>query len=105
MLCSLTAFLYLHAVHCTYSVYHCTGPLLHEAAVAGVQIMPYHCRLDPLTATVQLLGLLPFVDTYANPTLDSTDTVESTGVKGKRKRTKKVEDKNATSIMDMTTEG
>lgn len=73
--------------------------------MAGVQIMPYHCRLDPITATVQLLGLLPFVDTYANPTVDSTNTAENTQIKGKRKRNKQAEDKDATSIMDMTTGG
>jgi hypothetical protein len=67
--------------------------------------MPYHCRLDPLTATVQLLGLLPFIDTYKNPAVDSTHVVDSVAKKGNRKRTKKAEDKNATSIMDMTTEG
>jgi hypothetical protein len=73
--------------------------------VAGVQIMPYHCRLDPLTATVQLLGLLPFVDTYANPTVDNTNTVEGTKKTRKRKRTVNVQDMNASTIMDMTTEG
>ena len=38
--------------------------LLHEASVAGVHILPYHCRLDPSAGTVSLLGRLPFVDTY-----------------------------------------
>ena len=42
------------------------GPALHEAAAAGVLILPYHCRLDPEAGTVSLQGRIPFVDTYAD---------------------------------------
>ena len=47
------------------------GPLLHEAAVAGVLILPYHCRLDPEDGTVTLLGKLPFIDKFDSNVYDN----------------------------------
>ena len=38
--------------------------LLSQAYKAGVQILPYHCRLDPASGVITLLGKLPFIDTY-----------------------------------------
>ena len=72
------------------------GPLLHDAFTAGVQILPYHCRLDPKEGTVTLLGRLPFVDKYINrpfvvPTPKSTkkrgSTAETKKIKGNIKQT------------------
>ena len=83
------------------------GPLLHEAFVAGVKILPYHCRLNPHTATVELLGRLPFIDLHT----DSTDKTENEvkevkkqimSVK-KRKLKKDNMIENVSRISDMTT--
>ena len=79
--------------------------MLHEAAVTGVHILPYHCRLNPHTATVELLGRLPFIDLHT----DSTDKTE-TDVKeikkqiaDKKRKTKKDEKvSGVSSITDMT---
>ena len=91
----------------------CSGPLLHEAAAAGVQIIPYSCRLNPLTSSVELLGRLPFIDMYADIKTDistssiennrnfDTDASDKIDNKKKKKRTKKYDDN--TTIMDMTT--
>lgn len=83
-----------------------SGPLLHKAFVAGVKILPYHCRLNPHTATVELLGRLPFIDLHP----DSTDKTESEVKETKKqlmstkKRKLKKDDKieNVSRISDMT---
>ena len=82
-----------------------SGPLLHQAAVTGVHILPYHCRLNPHTATVELLGRLPFIDLHT----DSTDKTESNvkeinnQISDKRRKTKKDEKVSGVStITDMT---
>ncbi len=48
--------------------------LLHEAAAAGVVVLPYRCALDPEAGTVTLLDRLPFVDTYDPNTVDKSPT-------------------------------
>ena len=90
------------------------GPLLHEAALAGVQIIPYSCRLNPHTKSVELLDRLPFIDTYADmstgPSLllarKNKLSDEEINEKERNKRSKKRIKKEVeiTSIMDMTTE-
>ena len=100
-----------------------SGPLLHLAHTAGVLILPYHCRLDPEEGTVELLGRIPFIDTYANMGTDSkygetktditNDTIDAeinikrsslkkTNIPKKRMKTNQTE--YSTSISDMTTE-
>ena len=90
------------------------GPLLHEAALAGVQIIPYSCRLDPQTQSVELLDRLPFIDTYADmstapsPLLARKNKLSHEEInkkernKSSKKRIKK--EVEITSITDMTTE-
>ena len=82
-----------------------SGPLLHEAAVTGVHILPYHCRLNPHTATVELLGRLPFIDLHT----DGTDKKESDvkemkkQLSDKKRKTRKDEIvSGVSSITDMT---
>ena len=98
-----------------------SGPLLHLAHTVGVIILPYHCRLDPEEGTVELLGRMKFVDTYADIDskygeiktdiiADTTKTekrakktgVDNSNVPKKRKRISKLE--FSSSITDMTTE-
>ena len=65
------------------------GPLLHDAFTAGVQILPYHCRLDPKDGTVTLLGRLPFVDKFIDrPYVDPTP--KKSNKKGSAAETKKI---------------
>ena len=90
------------------------GPLLHEAALEGVQIIPYRCRLNPHTRSVELLHRLPFIDTYADVSTEPSSLIASKnklsneeingkeGNKVSKKRIKK--EINITSIMDMTTD-
>jgi DNA-binding sugar fermentation-stimulating protein len=71
------------------------GPLLHKAYLAGVEVLPYHCRLDPVSGTVTLLGRLSFidkeVDVEVEDSLQSSSSSTSTTA-GTMTKTKKVKD-------------
>lgn len=83
------------------------GPLLHEAFVAGVKILPYHCRLNPHTATVELLGRLPFIDLHTDSTVETENEVKETKkqLMSIKKRKLKKDDmiESVSSVGDMTT--
>mmetsp|Transcript_17866 Transcript_17866/g.17192 ORF Transcript_17866/g.17192 Transcript_17866/m.17192 type:complete len:134 (+) Transcript_17866:1027-1428(+) len=85
------------------------GVLLHEAFVAGVSILPYHCRLDPTKGTVELLGRLPFIDLYSNGIVIKAvkrkkRTVPAIEGNLSPRKKIKVESVVGSSIMDMTVE-
>ena len=82
-----------------------SGPLLHEAAETGVHILPYHCRLNPHTATVELLGRLPFIDVHTGSTDKKESDVKEIKkvISGKKRNSKKDEIvSGVSSITDMT---
>ena len=86
------------------------GPLLHDAHEAGVLILPYHCRLDPSSSSVTLLGRLPFVDLYATSISTDmmkepcTDDIVSSVVKNNTKKAKIKIERSVSTITDMTTD-
>jgi len=45
------------------------GKLLSQASQAGVRILPYVCKLDPVDGTIELIRQIPFVDTYLDLSL------------------------------------
>jgi DNA-binding sugar fermentation-stimulating protein len=45
------------------------GKLLSRASQAGVRILPYVCKLDPVDGTIELIRQIPFVDTYLDLSL------------------------------------
>lgn len=43
------------------------GQTLRAAHDAGVVILPYHCKLDPLEKTVEIMGRLPYIQALDEP--------------------------------------
>jgi sugar fermentation stimulation protein A len=72
------------------------GKIVSIAAAGGVEILPYYCRLCPDKGTVELLGKLPFVDTYKDSaTQESLDVKAPKSKTSKAKRTSELKKRKA----------